>query len=69
MQIFGVGLVKNGCGQSGGKTLKLIVSEEWTDRVTDFLHVDTYLQKLKTDQKLFGWAWWKMDEASLVMGL
>ena len=35
------------------QTLKLTVSEEWTDRITDFLNVDTWSQKLKADQKMF----------------
>ena len=30
-KIFGVDMVKNGCGQSGDGTLKLAVSEEWID--------------------------------------
>ena len=34
-------MVRNGCGQSSGRTLKLTVSEEWTDRITDFLHAGT----------------------------
>ena len=29
-KIFWLGMVKNGCGQSGHWTLKLTVSEEWT---------------------------------------
>ena len=37
--------------------------------LTDFLHVDTDLQILKADQIFFGWAWSKMDVASLVTGL
>ena len=45
LKIFGVGLVKNGCGQSGDGTLKLTVSEEWTDGITDSLHVDKDSQK------------------------
>ena len=36
---------------------------------TDFLHVDTDSQKLKADQNFFGWAYSKMDVASLVIGL
>ena len=47
-------MVKNGCGQSSDKTLKLTVSEEWTDERTDFLHVNTYSQKLKADQIFLG---------------
>ena len=38
-------MVKNECGQSGDGTLKLNVSEEWTDGGTDFLHVGTDSQK------------------------
>ena len=30
---FGIGMVKNGCGQSCDGTLKLDVSKEWTDGV------------------------------------
>ena len=64
-----MGVVKNGCGQSGLGTLKLTASKEWTVRITDFLYVDTDSQKLKTDQKFFGWAWSKMGGANLVTGL
>ena len=53
LKVLGVGMVKNGCGQSCNGTLKLTVSEEWTDQITDFLHVDTDSQKLKADQKFF----------------
>ena len=67
--IFGVGMVKNECGQSGDGTLKLTVSEEWTDGTTPFLHVGADSQKLKADQFFEGWAWSKMGVASLVMGL
>ena len=54
LKFFGVGMVKNGfCqngfGQSGDGTLKLTVSEEWTDGITDFFHVDKDSQKLKAD--------------------
>ena len=34
-----------------------------------FLHVDTNSQKIKADQKLFGWAWSEMGVASLVTGI
>ena len=55
-------MVKNGCGQSGERTLKLIVSEEWTVGITDFLHIGTDSQKLNADQIFFGehgqkWVW------------
>ena len=36
--------------QSGIRTVKLTVSEEWTDGRTNVLHVDTDSQKLKADQ-------------------
>ena len=56
LKVLGVGMVKNGCGQSCYGTLKLTVSEEWTDGINEFLHVDADSQKLKADQKYFGWA-------------
>ena len=62
-------MIRNGCGQSGGGTLKLTVSEKWTDGITDFLHVDTDSQKLKADQNFFGRAWSKMDVASLELAI
>ena len=55
LKISGVGMVKNGCGQSGDRTLSLNVSEEWTDGITDSLLADTDSQKLKANQKSFGW--------------
>ena len=54
---------------STNHNLKLIVSKEWTDGKTDFLHGDTDSQKLRADQKNFGWALSKMDFVCLVMGL
>ena len=47
-------MVKNGCGQSGGRSLKPTVSEEWLDGRADFLHVDTNSGKLKLIQWLLG---------------
>ena len=58
-KVLGVGMVKNGCGQSCDGTLKLTVSEEWTDRKTDFLRIDTDSQNLRVDKKFFGWAFQK----------
>ena len=55
--MIGMGIVRSGCGQSGDRTLKLTVSERWTD---DFLHVNTDSQKLKAGQTFFGWTWSKM---------
>ena len=61
-------MVKNGCDQSGDRTLKLTVSEEQTVGKTDFLHIDANSQKLNADQKFFGWALLKMGVVSLIMG-
>ena len=46
-----MGIVRNGCDQSGDEALKLTISEGWTDGITDFLHLETDSQKLKADQK------------------
>ena len=64
-------LVKNGFGQLGDGTLKLTVSEEWQDEIYKLIFCMLILdhQKLKADQKYFGWAWSKMSMASLVTGL
>ena len=35
-KFFGVGMVKNGCGQSSDGSLKLSVFEEWTDGINWF---------------------------------
>ena len=51
IEISGVGIVKNKCGQSFDRALKLAVSEGWTDGISCFLHVDTDSQKLKADPK------------------
>ena len=37
------------------------------ESINDFLHVDTRSHKLKVDQNIFGWTWWKMGMVSLVM--
>ena len=56
-------MVKNGCGQSGGRTLKLTVLKNEQMENLIFLHVDTDSQKLKADQKVFSfwhgqkWIW------------
>ena len=69
-EIFlGVGMVKNECGQSGDRALKLNVSEEWVDGMTDFLHVGADSQRLNANQEFFRRAWSKVNVASLVMGL
>ena len=56
LKVLGLGMVKTGCDQSCDGTLKLTVSEEWTDGINWFLHVDTDSQKLKADQTFFWWA-------------
>ena len=43
LKILGVVVVKNGCGQSYDGTLKLTLSEESTNWITDFLYVDADL--------------------------
>ena len=50
LKFSGVGMVKNGCGQSGDGTLKPTVSEEWTNGITDFSNFDTDSQNLKANQ-------------------
>ena len=51
--MFGVRKVKNGCGQSSGETLKLTVSEEWTDGVNWFLTCWCRFAKIKSWSKNF----------------
>ena len=51
-------MVKNGCGKSGDGTLKLTVSEEWTDGING-AH-GTNSGKLKVNSMIFGWVWFKM---------
>ena len=56
-------MVKNGCYQYCPWTLKLTVSQEWTDGITDFLsHQNTDSEKLKADQNFLSvhgpkWVW------------
>ena len=66
-------MVKNGCGQSGYGTLNLTVFEEWTDGIHKliFLHVGTWSQKLKADEKSFGlhsqkWVWSVWSQGSKI---
>ena len=58
--MFWVGVVKNGCGQSGYRTLKLTVSQECTDGVSRFFNAGANSGKLKVASMIFGWAWSKM---------
>ena len=66
---FGVSMIKNVCGQSGDRALKLTVSQECTNEVNRSFAFDTDSQKLKVDQNFFGWSWPKMGVVSLVTGL
>ena len=48
-------MVKNGCGHSSDRTLKLTVSEAWSVGITEFfLHDNTDSQKLKAYQNFLG---------------
>ena len=58
--IFCLVVVKNGDGQSGLWTLKLTVSQEWTDGINC---------ELKTDWKFMRLAWSKMGVTIHAMGL
>ena len=53
-------MVKNGCGQSGHRNLKLTVSKKKQIEETDFLHAGTNSGKPKVDAMIFGWVWSKM---------
>ena len=57
------------CDQSGFWTLKLTVSQKWTDGISWFLCTVTNSCKLKGDQKFLEWTWSKMGVASCVRGL
>ena len=48
LQGLRIGIVKNGCGQSCDRTLKLTVSEEWTDRINWFFAYWYRLTKIKS---------------------
>ena len=53
--IFALGMVKNGCGQSGHRTLKLTRSREWIDRMKWFFHAGADWGKLKVISLISGW--------------
>ena len=53
-------MIKNVCGQSGDRALKLTVSQECINEVNRSFAFDTDSQKLKVDQNFFGWSWPKM---------
>ena len=50
---FWMGIVTNECDQSSHATLKLTVSEKWTDGIKRFLHVGTDSRKVQADQNFF----------------
>ena len=68
LKIFRVSMVKNGCGQHGDATLKLTVSQKWTDGIKWFFACWYRFTKIKSWSKFFMWAWSKMGVASLVTG-
>ena len=45
MLVLGVGMVKNGCGQSCDGALKLAASEEWIDGINGFFCMLTQIRK------------------------
>ena len=59
-KFFYLGMVKNGCGQSGCRNLKLTASQEWTDGVNLFLACWYKFGKAKSWFMTFGWVWLKM---------
>ena len=67
LKIFRVGMVKNGCGQSGDGTVKLTVSKEWTDGINHFIYW-YWFRKIKSWSKFLvvngqKWVWpvWSWD--------
>ena len=52
---FGLSMTKD------DRSLKLTVSEDESMKSIDFLHVDIWSQKLKADQKYFGWVFVKNE--------
>ena len=52
MKIFLVGMVKNGCGQYGHRTLKLTAFEEWTDGLKWFFACWYKFTKIKSLSKI-----------------
>ena len=50
---LGVGVVKNGCGQSCDETLKLTLSEEWTNGINWFLACSCRFTTVKSWSKIY----------------
>ena len=57
---FGVVVVRNRCGQSGCRTLKLTVTQKCADGVNRFFNTGANSGKLKVALIVFGWLWSKM---------
>ena len=53
-------MVKNGSDQSGYGTVKLTISQKWTDGSNSFLHAGANLGKPKINSMIFPWVWSKM---------
>ena len=53
LKILGLSFVKNGCGQSGDGTLKLTLSEKWTDGINWFFACSYRSTKIKSWSKIF----------------
>ena len=53
LKVLGVGMVKTGCGQSCDGTLKLTVSEQWTDGINWFFACWYRFKKIKSWSKIF----------------
>ena len=53
LKIFGWAWIKNGCGQAGVWTLKLIVSEIWTDGIKWFFTCWYKFMQIKRCLKIF----------------
>ena len=49
-----MGMVKNGCGQSGHGTLILTVIQKWTDGMNWFLHAGANSGSLKVTSVILG---------------
>ena len=53
LKILGVGVVKNGCGQSCDENLKLTLSEEWTSGINKFFACWCRFIKIKSWLKVY----------------
>ena len=53
LKVLEVGMVKTGCGQSCDGTLKLTVSEQWTDGINWFFACWYRFKKIKSWSKIF----------------